>query len=346
MAFLRCLEAGVQGPNGQSMDVPKSNPAWELIHHGWSWVVLSHALEDAIPMLCNFLQMDQNSNNSIGKAMNELGTACLMATYFKAGLNLNDATTKARQGDIKCRDRLPAIALYVQRFAGGPQFPLIHFLSTFSRSINSTLLLGNEFMYYLAHLDFKHPTNLYLMVRLAAWASQLTTHKHEDGFAKLLTRFDLDRLKFKDMEKPVLEAEAMLSDAWKTVQEWLSRQASETRDSAEAHAFKSFGRTAVRSMLFLLNKQKFSRETKQWEGLPEILQSFTEDLAEYLVGPGLAKVRPAPCTVLHDALPTDRPTGTVDPEQQEPPPGLPPGQLGPSPEICPVEPWVTLLILL
>lgn len=281
MAFLSCLEAGVQGPNGQSMDVPKSNPAWELIHHGWNWVVLSHALEDAIPMLCNFLQMAQNSNNSIGKAINELETACLMATYFKAGLKLNDAITKARQGDIKCRDSLPAIALYVQRFAGGPQFPLIHFLSTFSRSINSTLLLGKEFMSYLAHLDFKHPTNLFPMIRLAAWACQLTTTRHEDGFARLLTRSDLDRLKSKDLEEQVVEAEAMLADAWKTANSWLSSQASETRDNAEAHAFKSFGRMAVRAMLFLLNKQKFSRETKQWEGLPEILQSFTEDLAEY-----------------------------------------------------------------
>ena len=263
------------------MDVPKSNPAWELIHHGWNWVVLSHALEDAIPMLCNFLQMAQNSNNSIGKAINELETACLMATYFKAGLKLNDAITKARQGDIKCRDSLPAIALYVQRFAGGPQFPLIHFLSTFSRSINSTLLLGKEFMSYLAHLDFKHPTNLFPMIRLAAWACQLTTTRHEDGFARLLTRSDLDRLKSKDLEEQVVEAEAMLADAWKTANSWLSSQASETRDNAEAHAFKSFGRMAVRAMLFLLNKQKFSRETKQWEGLPEIVQSFTEDLAEY-----------------------------------------------------------------
>ena len=131
-AFLRCLQHGCPPPdNGPPLDVPKSDPCWDLITQGWSWLVISHEVEAALPSLPAFLAMANNSTNSISAASNELECAMMLAHYHKCGIPMKDAIDRVKAGGIQCQSSLPHVASYVQRYAGGCHFPLLEFLSTF-----------------------------------------------------------------------------------------------------------------------------------------------------------------------------------------------------------------------
>ena len=106
---------------------------------------MSSEIEDHIPIFPSWKQMSMNSSNSIGRPQAELELATTMATFFQNGMDLKDAIAKAKQGDIKCQQSLPAVAHYVQGFAGGQNFPLVHFLGKFGKLFGGTLLLGGDF---------------------------------------------------------------------------------------------------------------------------------------------------------------------------------------------------------
>ena len=65
----------------------------------------------------------------------------------------------------------------------------------------------------------------------------------------------------------------MLTDAWKTIESCHG-----DGGHSESHTNKCFGRMAVRTMLFLTGKQKFSREDTDFESLESILGAFREDM--------------------------------------------------------------------
>lgn len=131
-AFLRCLDHGCPPPDKEPpLDVPKSDPCWDLITQGWSWLVISHEVEAALPSLPAFLALANNSTNSISAASNELECAMMLAHYHKCGIPMKDAIARVRAGGIQCQSSLPHVANYVQKYAGGCHFPLLEFLSTF-----------------------------------------------------------------------------------------------------------------------------------------------------------------------------------------------------------------------
>ena len=194
--FLKAIEVGMPSPDGHQADLPKSNPCWSCIQEGWRWVVIHSDMEESMPTLASWIQMGCNSSNSIGRPQSELELATTISKFFEGGLDLQQAIQRAKQGDIKCQGSLPSVALYVQRFSGGANFPLLAWLTKFSQQYGSTLLLGAEFAHALANLDFKVPGQLFPMIRLAAWATQLTsTHKSADGYARMLSKGDLEKLK-------------------------------------------------------------------------------------------------------------------------------------------------------
>ena len=141
--------------------------------------------------------MAMNSSNSIGRPQTELGLAITMATFFQNGMDLHEAIAKAKQGDIKCQQSLPAVAHNVQRFAGGPNFPLTHFSGKFGKQFGGTLLLGGDFFHALAHTDFKVSGQTVPMVRMGIWATMLTNPQRnlKMGLPKCLARVTLRNLK-------------------------------------------------------------------------------------------------------------------------------------------------------
>ena len=74
-AFLRGLQNGILGLEGYHCSIAKSDPAWNAIEEGWSWVVLVACIEEASPQLRDFIQMAADSTNDMSKAINELEKA-------------------------------------------------------------------------------------------------------------------------------------------------------------------------------------------------------------------------------------------------------------------------------
>ncbi|CAE7203788.1 unnamed protein product [Symbiodinium sp. CCMP2592] len=298
VAFLRCLQAGIQGPEGYHVAIAKSDPAWRAIEQGWCWIVLAASIEEAMPQLPNFIQHAANSSNSISKAINELEVALHVATAFEKGLSLPDAIQQASQGDVRCRASVPAIAKFVQNFGGGSQgFPLLHFLANFGKQFNATLLVGTELMSTLVSLDFKQATCIFPMLRVAAWATMLTSPKSQDGFSRILSTNDLQKLKAPGMLDQVTQAENMLQEAWKVQQDLLVEQTHHA-----SHLTKCFGRFAVRVCLFLTNKQRAGRETKHWQSLQAILTAYTKEIQDSSAGDAIADHSMTPNMQVTDVL--------------------------------------------
>ncbi|CAE7837082.1 unnamed protein product [Symbiodinium sp. CCMP2592] len=95
VAYLRCIENAVTGPSAESSTHPKSHAIWRAISDGWTWVTISSAVEDAIPILPSFPQSSLNSANSIQKNISELEVAMLLATCFGKGMTLAQAVKHA-----------------------------------------------------------------------------------------------------------------------------------------------------------------------------------------------------------------------------------------------------------
>lgn len=95
------------------------------------------------------------------------------------------------------------------------------------------------------------------------WAAMLCTQKHQDNIQKLLVKGDIDRLKAQgNLDKAQL-AEEQLQASWKVA------------GSDQRGAMKAFGLMCVRTILFLVGKQKWPRETKTYKDLAAILVQFT-----------------------------------------------------------------------
>ncbi|CAJ1419983.1 unnamed protein product [Effrenium voratum] len=182
IAFLRCLQYGIEGPEGTHAIVQKDKDP--------------HAGEEAMPHLPSFIELAMNSTNAIMKQANELEVALQLATAFDQGLTMQQAIGKVSQASTSCQRSIPSIAMFVQKFGGGsPGFPFLHFLNGFSKSFNASLQIGTETMQLLSTLDFRVATQIYPMKRISLWATMLTSPKSQDGFAKILTQSDIQRLK-------------------------------------------------------------------------------------------------------------------------------------------------------
>lgn len=89
-----------------------------------------------------------------------------------------------------------------------------------------------------------------------------------DGFSKLVFKSDFDKIKGVLASKAA-QVESMLETAWKAVQ---------ASHSAADVKFAAYGNLQVRPLLFLLNKQKYSRDAATYETYEEIVDDFQLEL--------------------------------------------------------------------
>eukprot|EP00435_Cladocopium_sp_Y103_P036891 s4034_g9.t1 len=255
-AFLRALQHGCQGPaEDQKVEAPKSDPCWDLIQNGWEWLVLSPLVEQEWPILPGIFQSALNSSNAIAKAANELEVAATLAQFFQGGMTLAQALARARDGAMACQESLEHIGHFVQHFAGN--------------YFNRQLMIGSDLMSALATTNFKVQGCVFPHLRVAIWATLSSSSKHQDGFSKLLNKSDVEKLRSNTMSDKIKSTEKILADSWKVIQ-----------DPAldVDHVTKAYGRLCVRCILFLLSKQKFSREEHEYQNLPEIVQAFSDEM--------------------------------------------------------------------
>jgi hypothetical protein len=76
---LRAIQHGCTPESGPAIEVPRDDPAWDLIQNGWQWLIFSHLVEKQWPMLPSMPQGALNSANAISKAANELELAAQLA---------------------------------------------------------------------------------------------------------------------------------------------------------------------------------------------------------------------------------------------------------------------------
>ena len=109
------------------------------------------------------------------------------------------------------------------------------------------------------------------MLRTALIATQLTSPKavQRDGYGRLLSKTDVDKLKGQAFGSMVSKAELLLVNAWNL--------ASKTPCLAWDKKCLAFGRFMCRLVLFMLNKQAKGREKKSYDSLEQINTLFSED---------------------------------------------------------------------
>ena len=149
---------------------------------------------------------------------------------------------------------------------------MMAFALVFSQGRNSNiqLLVGQDLMESLAYTNFKQPGEVFTLCRIALWATMLTTWKHQDGIQKLVTKADIEKLKSKTNISKLQLAERQLQGALDVVEKCQDQQ----------HATKCLGRMMIRTILFILQKQKWGKETsKTWKTQDEILEAFTQEMA-------------------------------------------------------------------
>ena len=142
---------------------------------------------------------------------------------------------------------------------------------------------------------FPDPGNLFPLIRTAIWACQLTSTKHQDGFAKLLTRSDIQRLASQQGMAATTTAESMLSDSWKLVQSQLPAEGTTATNSSTNHLFKCYGKFCVRAILFLTKKEKFAPDQQKFQTLADILDRFTQDVANVSLGMASSTLEATTC---------------------------------------------------
>ncbi|CAK9060487.1 Uncharacterized protein SCF082_LOCUS31857 [Durusdinium trenchii] len=94
-----------------------------------------------------------------------------------------------------------------------------------------------------------------------------TSPKKSDGFARILSKVDLDKVKGPGMRSRLDEMEALLQDCWRVA-----------ATAPEREATIAFGKCCVRCTLWIKGKEKQGREPGLFVDLASIAEKFASDL--------------------------------------------------------------------
>ena len=135
-AWLKAVGAGCGGPDGMPLKLKQGDSNGDvvqaLLKDGWSWTILSSAVELEWPKLPCLLQMALNSTNANNKQVSEIECAAQLAQGVLHGSALETAFDNLKACSPSCKNSLDAIATYVSKFGGGDKMELVMFLLKFS----------------------------------------------------------------------------------------------------------------------------------------------------------------------------------------------------------------------
>ena len=107
-----------------------------------------------------------------------------------------------------------------------------------------------------------------LFTRVALLSAMLTSKKSSDGYSKLIFKSDFDRLT-RALQSKAVQMESILAKSWaQLVQESIDGAVKAT----------AFGKLCVRTVLLVLQKQKYGRDP-EFDSFTDITNQFAEDLA-------------------------------------------------------------------
>lgn len=215
--FVRAVHAGCRTEDENLAGINKTlsleslmqefeDPAFEAaVGEGWAWSCISSAVEDAAPWLPQLLQAALNSSNHIGRQATEIEVAMLLAYHF-GKTKCMETSTQLASAWIPLK-YVEAVAHIVQHYGGGPQFPLVKLLGDIEKLFCTSLMLGTDFTHAIAYTDFGSKESTFPLVRMMLVACNLSSNKQEDGFARLLVKSDVDKLKAPSQKENLMLAE-------------------------------------------------------------------------------------------------------------------------------------------
>ncbi|CAE7516965.1 unnamed protein product, partial [Symbiodinium microadriaticum] len=274
-AFMKAMASGCGPASGLSLDemMHSGDDFAKLLKEGWMWRVLAAEVEERVPALPGLLQQALNSDLAVGKPPTELEVAMCISQAYAAqpdtGKDLKKAVAAAGSSNPPCKPYIQAVGDFVAQFAGGESFNILKYMDAMSRAYAGSTMLGSEFTKCLAYSDFKIPSTRCPMIRIALALTQITAPSSAvvDGFSRLLTKGDIDRLKTKKMEDDVSKAEALMQTAWQVVE----------ASSELQHLQMAFCRYQVRLILHMLGKQSKGMEGKEYKDFATMTEMFTRE---------------------------------------------------------------------
>lgn len=126
----------------------------------------------------------------------------------------------------------------------------------------------------ICHTNFKVTGKVFPLLRIAIWATMLSTNRHQNNIQKLVTKSDIDKLRSPHFVSKIEVLEDRLQASWKIAM----------IHSDQNKATICMSRLMIRSILLLLGKQKWSREGCQYEDLDQILEAFTKEMGSTTMG--------------------------------------------------------------
>ena len=190
----------------ESLMLEFDDPAFEhAVNEGWQWSCIASAVEDAAPWLPQLLQAALNSSNHIGRQATEMEVAMLLAYHFERTSCMETSIELASAGIPM--SYVEAVAHIVQHYGGGPTFPLVKLLAHMEKLFCTSLMLGEDFTKAVAYTDFGSKESTFPIVRVMLLACNISSSKQEDGYARLLGKSDVEKLKSQSMRETVLLVE-------------------------------------------------------------------------------------------------------------------------------------------
>ena len=243
-----------------------------MVKEGWCWKVVSSEVEEQLDWLPAFLQGALNSSQQISSMPTEMEQAMSLAWWYGKTQSLDAAIAQTNACMPMKSLYLNTIADWVCKYGGGDQFPLVKVVESISRQFNKSLQLGQDYMEQVVGLDLKSNAFSFAFFRAGLIVCQLTSPAgfQKDGFGRLLTRSDLEKVKTKSNTAQAELAESLMSNAFQLLQK-----------SALDWDKQSLllGAMMTRLVLFIVGKTGKGRDKKKWESLDEINNAFASDLA-------------------------------------------------------------------
>ena len=237
----------------------------QAVTEGWCWNCIAGVVEQACPWFPNFLQGCLNASNHIAGRATEMELALHLAEHYKGAKNLDQALEACK--GLSSLPYLNTVAQFVQHFAGGEDFPLIHFLLAIEKTFNTSMLLGQDFFTAIVKTDLGSKETTFPVVRSMLLAVNLSSNKHADGISKLLVKSDVEKLKQLQMRINLEAAEKL----------GLLLLEENKAGLLSKDMVKLLGRFWIRCGLWLCKKEGKGRESKTFGNLATIHLAYVQE---------------------------------------------------------------------
>jgi hypothetical protein len=247
-----------------------------LMEDGWEWLVLPAFCEAVWPSLPELIQGALNAEHAVGKNAGELQVMCSIGSmqYRDASKSQAHILKIIKGTKPACTPYLECLYKYVQLFGGGQGAPMIRFMEGFAKEFGSNRVIGETF--WQSCLDTKlGPIGLYPHVRNALVVANLICPKKKiaEGFARLITKTDVNMLGKPKNALAVNSSEMVLQQAWDALAEKL-----DAGTLTVPQRNRLYGVLASRLACFLCSKGKDSLEAVQYKSVKDIKEKHSTEL--------------------------------------------------------------------